>query len=109
MSLINTENQAIQGDRISQRQVRARDKRTLKGKCRCSCSTPPFHLRMSDRARRSSDNYANSRNWAWKVYGVSTDTHFAHKACTTPRTHQEGAVPAGRRSDAQRSRAISKC
>ena len=46
------------------------------------------------------DNYAEFKKLGVEIYGVSTDTHFTHKAWhDTSETISKGAVSAGRRSD----------
>ena len=46
------------------------------------------------------DHYAEFQKLGVEVYGVSTDTHFTHKAWhDTSRHHRQGQVPADRRPE----------
>ena len=81
MSLINTQVIPFQATAYHNGQVRARQRRELQGQMVGRGLLPRrLHLRVPTELGDLADHYDEFKRLGVEVYGVSTDTHFTHKA-----------------------------
>jgi peroxiredoxin (alkyl hydroperoxide reductase subunit C) len=110
MSLINTEIKPFKATAYKAGKFVDVSEASVKGKwCRVLLLSGRLHLRLPDRTRGPRRPSGRVRQGIGvEVYGVSTDTHFSHKAWhdSVERDRQDH-VRLDRRPDGQRCRAIS--
>ena len=101
MSLINTEVKPFKATAYHNGKFVPVTNETLKGKWSVFVFYPAdFTFVCPTELGDLADNYAEFKKLGVEIYGVSTDTHFAHKAWhDTSDTIKKVAVPAGRRPD----------
>ncbi len=96
MSLINTEIKPFKAVAYHKGKFVPVTQDTLKGKWSVVVFYPAdFTFVCPTELEDLADSYAEFQKLGVEIYGVSTDTHFAHKAWhDTSDSHQEGQVPA---------------
>ena len=111
MSLINTEIKPFKATAFHNGKFVEVTDADLKGKWSVVVFYPAdFTFVCPTELEDLADHYAEFQKLGVEVYGVSTDTHFTHKAWhDTSRRHRQGQVPAGRRPDHARWPATSTC